>query len=55
MKSERRVTTGGGPLGIAFDQHSNLLMADAFLGLLSISPTQTVCIRANLANGYPIK
>ena len=55
MKSESWVTTGGGPLAIAFDQHANLLMADAFLSSLRTSPTQTASIRANHANGYPIK
>ena len=45
--TERWVNTGGRPLGIAFDQNSNLLVADAFLGLLSISPTKTVSILAN--------
>ena len=52
---DRWLTTGGRPLGIAVDQESNLLVADAFLGLLSISPNQTITILANRVNGSPIK
>ena len=53
--TEKWVNTGGRPLGIAFDQNSNLLVADAFLGLLSISPTKAASILANQINGSPIK
>ena len=52
---DRWLTTGGRPLGIAVDQESNLLVADAFLGLLSISPNQTITILSNRVNGSPIK
>jgi sugar lactone lactonase YvrE len=32
------INTGGRPLGIDFDHKGNLIIADAFLGLLSVSP-----------------
>ena len=38
---------------MAFDQESNLLVADAFLGLQSISSNQTITLLANRVNGYP--
>ncbi len=38
------VSTGGRPLGMQFDAHGNLIVADAFKGLLSISPNRSVTV-----------
>ncbi len=46
--------TGGRPLGIVFDQTGNLIVADAFRGLLSIAPDGTVTELATQADGIPI-
>jgi sugar lactone lactonase YvrE len=49
------VNTGGRPLGIDFDGKGNLIVADAFLGLLSISPDGTITKLATDADGVPIR
>lgn len=46
--------TGGRPLGIDFDPEGNLIVADAFRGLLSVSPGGEVTLLADEANGVPI-
>jgi sugar lactone lactonase YvrE len=46
--------TGGRPLGIVFDFAGHLLVADAFLGLLSIDRTGNVEVLADEADGIPI-
>jgi len=51
---ENWVETGGRPLGIDFDNQGNLIAADAFLGLLSISPDGSITILADVADGVPI-
>ena len=38
------VNTGGRPLGMQFDSAGNLVVADAFKGLLSISPAGTISV-----------
>ncbi|GAA6135372.1 SMP-30/gluconolactonase/LRE family protein [Oceaniserpentilla sp. 4NH20-0058] len=48
------VNTGGRPLGIEFDNHGNLIVADAFKGLLSVSPDKTITVLADSINGQPI-
>jgi sugar lactone lactonase YvrE len=48
------VTTGGRPLGIRFDSAGNLLVADAFRGLLRIAPDGTLTVLATEADGTPI-
>lgn len=48
-------TTGGRPLGMKFDQKGNLIVADAYKGLLSIGPKGTVRILATSAEGVPFK
>jgi hypothetical protein len=48
------VNTGGRPLGIEFDQHGNLLVADAFKGLLSISPTGDITTLIDSVEGIAI-
>lgn len=45
------VNTGGRPLGIEFDQQDNLLVADAFNGLLSISPTGEITTLVDRIDG----
>lgn len=46
--------TGGVPLGLEFDADNNLIVADAYLGLLSISPDGEVTILTNEVAGTPI-
>ena len=48
------VETGGAPLGLAFDRQNNLLVADAYRGLLSISPDGVVSLLADEVHGVPI-
>lgn len=45
------VNTGGRPLGIEFDQQDNLLVADAFNGLLSISPAGDITTLVDRIDG----
>lgn len=49
------VETGGRPLGIEFDQQGNLIVADAYRGLLSIAPDGSITELANEADGIPIR
>jgi sugar lactone lactonase YvrE len=51
---ENWATTGGRPLGIDFDNEGNLIVADAFRGLLSISPSGEIKELATIADGIPI-
>jgi sugar lactone lactonase YvrE len=51
---ENWVTTEGRPLGIRFDAMGNLLVADAFRGLLRIAPDGTITVLATEADGQPI-
>ena len=46
--------TGGRVLGFDFDAAGNLVAADAFKGLLSISPDKKVTVLADKAGGSPI-
>jgi sugar lactone lactonase YvrE len=43
--------TGGRPLGMKFDAGGNLIVADAFRGLLSVSPEGKVTVLADAVNG----
>jgi sugar lactone lactonase YvrE len=45
------VNTGGRPLGLQFDAHGNLIVADAFKGLLSISPDRAITILTDSVAG----
>lgn len=54
-KVEIFAQTDGRPLGMAFDAKSNLIVADAFKGLLSIDPQGQVTILSTEANGVPFK
>lgn len=47
--------TGGRPLGIEFDQDGSLLVADAYRGLLRVSPQGVVEILTTQAGGVPIR
>ena len=48
------VNTGGRPLGIEFDANDNLIVADAYLGLLCISPLGDIKLLTNSVDGTPI-
>lgn len=47
--------TGGRPLGIDFDGQGNLIVANAFQGLLSIAPDATVRVLTDEVDGEPIR
>ena len=49
--AEKFVETGGRPLGMEFDAEGNLIVADAFRGLLSISPERKITVLADSVNG----
>lgn len=49
------VDTRGRPLGIDFDQKGNLILADAYRGLLSVSRNGAVTELATIADGIPIR
>jgi len=51
---ENWARTGGRPLGIDFDSKGNLIVADAYMGLLSISSEGKVTTLAAEADGIPI-
>jgi sugar lactone lactonase YvrE len=48
------VNTKGRPLGIEFDVSDNLLVADAYNGLLSIDPSGEITVLADKADDIPI-
>ena len=52
---ENWIDTGGRPLGIDFDNNGNLIVADAFRGLLSISQDGSITELATVADGIPIR
>lgn len=52
---ENWANTGGRPLGSAFDRQGNLIVADAYRGLLSIAPDGDVTVLADSADGIPIQ
>jgi len=54
-KPENWVNTKGRPLGIDFDRQGNLIVADAFRGLLSITPNGEISELAATADGIPIR
>ena len=49
------VNTRGRPLGLAFDQDGNLIVADAERGLLSISPAGELEVLTREAEGLPFR
>ena len=46
--------TGGVPLGLEFDADGNLVVADAYRGLLSVSPAGVVSVLTDTVDGSPI-
>jgi sugar lactone lactonase YvrE len=52
---EEFVNTGGRPLGMQFDARGNLIVADAFRGLLSIAPDRAVSVLVYEVDGEPMK
>ena len=48
------VNTKGRPLGIEYDQDDNLLVADAYKGLLSVSPEGDIQLLADRSGDLPI-
>ncbi len=53
-KSEKWVNTGGRPLGIDFDGNGNLIVADGYIGLLSIAPDGKITELVNSVDGVPL-
>jgi sugar lactone lactonase YvrE len=53
-KPEKWVNTGGRPLGIDFDGNGNLIVADAYIGLLSISPEGKITTLLTSIDGIPL-
>ena len=49
------VNTEGSPLGLAFDANDNLLIADAYKGLLSVSPAGEISVLTDSYNGVPME
>lgn len=49
------INTGGRPLGLDFDGHGNLIIADGDKGLLALSPEGTLAALSTEANGVPFK
>ncbi|MGC9323828.1 MAG: SMP-30/gluconolactonase/LRE family protein [Desulfomonilia bacterium] len=47
--------TGGRPLGLAFDKDENLIVADAYKGLLSIDPSGKIMVLSIETDGVPYK
>lgn len=48
------VNTGGRPLGLAFDQQQNLIIADGVKGLLKLSPARRLDVLADSYQGSPL-
>jgi sugar lactone lactonase YvrE len=47
--------TNGRPLGLQFDKNGNLIVCDAFRGLLSIDPKGKITVLVTTAEGVPLK
>jgi sugar lactone lactonase YvrE len=45
------INTGGRPLGMQFDANGNLIVADSFMGLISIAPNKDITVLADAVNG----
>lgn len=52
---ENWLSTEGRPLGMVFDQEGNLIVADAWKGLLSITPKGDITLLTNEAEGTPFR
>jgi len=53
--AENWVDTKGRPLGLVMDPKGNLIVADAYRGLLSIAPDGSITELATVADGIPIR
>lgn len=53
--TDQWVNTQGSPLGMAFDANSNLIVADAYRGLLAISPTGEIRVLTDRVEGQAIR
>ncbi|PIP38270.1 MAG: strictosidine synthase [Desulfobacterales bacterium CG23_combo_of_CG06-09_8_20_14_all_51_8] len=51
---EKWVNTGGRPLGIDFDGNGNLIVADSYIGLLSIAPNGKITPLVTSVDGIPL-
>jgi DNA-binding beta-propeller fold protein YncE len=51
---EKWVHTGGRPLGIDFDGNGNLIVADGYIGLLSIAPDGKITPLVTSVDGIPL-
>jgi sugar lactone lactonase YvrE len=49
--AETFVSTGGRPLGMQFDSQGNLIVADAFRGILSINPDGVISVLTDSVDG----
>lgn len=54
-KAEVFADTGGRPLGMQFDKNGNLIVCDAYKGLLSLGPEGNIRVLAVAAEGIPFK
>ncbi len=52
---EEWANTGGRPAGLAFTSDGNLIVADIYNGLLSISPSKEITVLSDTADGIPIR
>jgi len=52
---ENWLSTGGRPLGMVFDRKGNLIVADAWKGLLSITPDGDITVLTREAQGTPFR
>jgi sugar lactone lactonase YvrE len=48
------VNTGGSPLGLVFDKQNNLLIADAYKGLLKVTPSGEITVLTRRVDGTDI-
>jgi sugar lactone lactonase YvrE len=51
LRADTLVNTGGRPLGMRFDAAGNLIVADAYKGLLSVTPTGQVTVLTDQVGG----
>jgi sugar lactone lactonase YvrE len=54
-KVETFADTGGRPMGMKFDQNGNLVVCDAYKGLLSVDKRGAISVLATSAEGKPFK
>lgn len=52
---KRWVNVGGRPLGIAFDKLGNLWVANAYLGLMKVTPQEDISVELNVAENIDIR